>query len=304
MFQELVLINRKSIDGELELQDAFMHSGSWLILKTCMRTIALGPQSESKIWKMKNSDQIYENHAAYQFLLEVVSGLHSSLIGETEIMGQFKLAATNYQIPHSYFGLEVKKMIQGIYEDVKKVRSKFLVDLGSQSYGSILRKECRKNSIPEIHIIGAGHLCEEILPWVSKDSIQVHIHVRDVQKSKQKFQDHKIQWHQIGTYPLSGAVIVAAPMKLTDLVDLLKMQKNQIQYLYDLRRESDVELPELSGMFSIPVFALSLFTSLLNENLDFIQERKSQAILAIENLAVERSKGVEHRPFGWEDMIA
>ena len=50
----------------------------------------------------------------------------------------------------------MQKFAQALLEDAKRIRHRHLADLGSQSYGSILRKDLK--GISHIHMIGAGSL--------------------------------------------------------------------------------------------------------------------------------------------------
>ncbi len=275
MLQEFVIIQRKAIADDFKVSTKLVsglfasdssghlsgqssqtqiskvsHSqNSWFQFKTCLRNILVGPKDSLAHWQRHEDDEIFQGEKAYQFLLEVIAGLHSSLIGETEILGQFKNAVIEFKFPESHFGLEMKKFFQALLEDVKKVRSQHLADLGSQSYGSILRKEMKKMGETELHIIGAGHLCEEILPWVAKDGLAVHIHVRNVERGRQKFKNPKLNWHQLdgsenigskNQIQISGALIVAAPLGAKKLQEWIDRSAGLMQ-VFDLRHDSDLD---------------------------------------------------------------
>ncbi len=304
MLQGFVLIQRKAIEddyvrmGETKAQPWVQQD--WFQLKTCMRNMILGPKDELHTWSLNASDEIIEGEKSYQFLLEVICGLHSSLIGETEILGQFKNVALKFDYPNSHFGIELKKFIQAMLEDVKRVRSTHLSDLGSQSYGSLLRKEVKRLNETQVHIVGAGHLCEEILPWIAKDGTDLHLHVRNLELAQKKFKNVKINWHslsEVGTF--EGILVVAAPMKVADIHELIK-NSPKLKQIFDLRHNSNQEqLVSKCGVKS-----LSQFMNVLSENSEFIQARKDLALAMIEQITKLRSQAVEHRPFGWDDMSA
>ncbi|MES3036484.1 MAG: hypothetical protein V4736_01135 [Bdellovibrionota bacterium] len=65
-------------------------------------------------------DQVYTGSDAYQFLLEVISGLHSKLIGETEILGQFKTFLTSIEKDHNHFYKMHLGFFQSLLTDTKK----------------------------------------------------------------------------------------------------------------------------------------------------------------------------------------
>ncbi len=299
MLQGFVLIQRKAIEDDFVRLD-HSHGQAWFQLKTCMRNMIIGPKDEMQSWQINESDEIIEGERSYQFLLEVICGLHSSLIGETEILGQFKNVALNFEFPNTHFGMELKKFIHAMLEDVKKVRSQHLSDLGSQSYGSLLRKEIKRLAETQVHILGAGHLCEEILPWIAKDGTDLHLHVRNVELAKKKFKNSNIHWHTIGeSHSLIGILVIAAPIE-TKLLQGLISQSPKLKQVYDLRHNSESEpVTHLCDVKTLPQFM-----SVLNENVEFIQERKRLALQLIEQITKLRVQTVEHRPFGWEDMTA
>lgn len=56
--------------------------------------------------------------------------------------------------------------------EVKKVRTEHIVGLGSQSYGSLLRRNTK--DLDSATICGSGQLALEILPWLAhKKSVQI-----------------------------------------------------------------------------------------------------------------------------------
>ncbi len=298
MLQDFVLIQRKAIaDDFVRLNEG---GGAWFQLKTCMRNMILGPKDELDTWVLNQDDEIMEGEKSYQFFLEVICGLHSSLLGETEILGQFKNAALKFDFPNSHFGIELKKFFQAMLEDVKKVRSTYLSDLGSQSYGSLLRKEVKRLAETRVHILGAGHLCEEILPWLAKDGMDLHLHVRNLKVAQKKFKNAKIIWHALkDSQNIEGILVVAAPLAIADLQMLLKNSPH-IKQVFDLRHNSDQE----TLAHECEIKSLSQFMSVLNENIEVIQARKNLALAMIDQITKLRTQTVEHRPFGWEDMTA
>ena len=68
------------------------------ILKTCQRTLVISEKiSEYSFYKLKNdSNEIIVGEKSYYFLMEVICGLKSQLIGENEIVSQFKEAFDQY----------------------------------------------------------------------------------------------------------------------------------------------------------------------------------------------------------------
>jgi glutamyl-tRNA reductase len=184
------------------------------------------------------------------------------------------------------------------------VRSKFLKGLGSQSYGSALRKQLE--STGEVAILGAGQLVEEILPWISGVGRTIRVFCRNPEKASlrlAKFPDLEIaNFNQISPFlgnAGSRAVVVAAPIPAKALNNLLVLLGNA-NHLVDFRADSDLDL--LSGPESVR--RLSDFFRELEASASFQYEQVEKAKAAIRALTKQRDNGVAHRPFGWEDVCA
>ncbi len=68
------------------------------VMKTCQRTLVLsfGECNVSKPQNTEVSHEIYHGTEAYTYLLEIICGLKSKLVGENEIVGQFKTSYKEY----------------------------------------------------------------------------------------------------------------------------------------------------------------------------------------------------------------
>ena len=167
-------------DGDRE---SLPKTGDWFFWETCLRKIAFGQAEHLDELEMREGDQIFRGTEAYRLCLEIICGLHSPLVGETEVLGQFKGAVEVGSLPATPWGVEMKRFVRALLEDAKRIRATHLAGLGSQSYGSLLRRELKAN--PVIHILGGGHLTGEILPWLCKDqSRTVIVHVRSLERAE------------------------------------------------------------------------------------------------------------------------
>ena len=265
---------------------------------TCLRHVVIA--DESLIADLVPQGGVsLRGEAAYRFILEVICGLHSPLVGETEVAGQFKNAVAAYNPPPGSF---LAKTFKALFEDAKKIREAHLKDLGSQSYGSVLRREIR--GFKNVHILGAGHLVQEILPWVMKDGLQLTIHVRDVEKASRELRQKlggevfaKLLIGPIGERAeRCDALVIAAPVSS----EFVSSWSQGAGFVADLRADSSVD--RLKGFERS--LELGAFMSRLSENQAFVLERKRLALDAIVNAALERARTVEYRPFGWEDVCA
>ena len=155
--------------------------GDVFILKTCQRTLVLGFHM-APIYRLQDSQvnlheiETYEGEDAYQFLLETISGLKSQVLGEYEIVGQFKKAYQEYQqLPFKQN--QIIQIMEKLFKDSKEIRTKFLMEIGQLSYAGIARKLLHRDlnlnsSINSeetpILITGTGELAEDLIKLLKK----------------------------------------------------------------------------------------------------------------------------------------
>ncbi len=148
-------------------------------LKTCQRWLLAGvcenidefSQEIQKItgYKIENFT-LYSGQEAYHFLLEIVCGIHSRLIGENEIVKQFKDAYRVYLQSHQgkNTALPIILFLEKILQDTKKIRSQILSEVGQHSYASIAHKLLQKESVLPVLILGSGKLADELIAYFIK----------------------------------------------------------------------------------------------------------------------------------------
>lgn len=149
------------------LKEGFNPPADAFVLETCQRKVAVFSVDEFSF----RDEAAIKGTRAYAFLLRMVCGLESELQGETEILGQFKAAWNRFEKAGKGQAEILNPWIQRVLEDAKEIRSQELQNLGSQSYGSLVRKVLRESSTKKsgpqkILLIGAGQLAAEILPWL------------------------------------------------------------------------------------------------------------------------------------------
>jgi hypothetical protein len=85
---------------------------------------------------MPSSATVLHGEAAYSHLLEVICGLDSPMVGETEVLHQFKVFAAD--LPGDHNGL--REIGNHLLADARAIRARHLIGLGSRSYGSAVRR--------------------------------------------------------------------------------------------------------------------------------------------------------------------
>lgn len=264
---------------------------SWALWKTCLRQIAFGhrglPLPEGQF-------EILDGEDAYRFCLEVVCGLKSPLVGETEVMGQFKEFIAKLEGHQA-----LKKFLQTILADAKTIRHRHLLKLGSQSYGSLCRRHLQK--VEEVHILGSGQLAEELLPWLSEQE-KVFVRCRKPEaKSKLSSKNVFVESMKGPFLAPRSAVIIAAPMTSEEIVKWIG--SSLVGVVLDLRGESKTDpLDQIENVEKI--ISLRDFYRSLEVHQSQIQEKVEAARQDIQRLCIEKSRTAELRPFGWDDLCA
>ena len=257
--------------------------------QTCLRRIVFLHRSELCLTPFDPSLKLYLGPDAYQFLLQVICGLQSPLLGETEVMGQFRKFRNETQFPETVWGGFLKSLTTELLRDARQIRTHHLQNLGSQSYGSLVRK-CVKGSTT-VALLGTGNLAEEILPWLNEKEIAVRLFYRSWVHARRlldrypgvtlsRFTMEDACWTR-----KSSALIVAAPIGSGEITSWIELQETKFSIVVDLRGAA-VEDPIDCG---VPVVKLTeLFDSLRSEK-ERLAQLTSKALEEIERLATSRT---------------
>jgi len=283
MIDDLVIINVPR--GATLTLPGRVSSLQW---QTCLRRIVFLHRNERSRIPRDTKLNIYEGRKAYQFLLEVICGLQSPLLGETEVMGQFRRFRNDVQFPATLWGDYLRILTTDLLRDARFVRQQHLQGLGSQSYGSLVRK-CVKGSTG-VALLGTGSLAEEILPWLNEKEIAVRLFYRSLIRAQRlverypgvsisHFRMTSASWTQ-----KSSALIVAAPIHTPEIAKWIALQETRFSIVIDLRGEA-AEDPLDCG---VPVVKLvELFESLRNEQ-ERVATRTTGALQEIQVLSTRR----------------
>lgn len=303
MISSLFIIHRrKDANGQpgSMAADQFGLKAPYFVFETCLRRILISSLQWHRHPIICSDDEYLEGYEAYEFLLQVISGLHSPVIGETEVLGQFRQQLDESHFNAPYASLFYQHLSRDLFEDVKSIRQEHLKGIGHRSYGSLCRKLLK--SAPTVHLVGSGHLAKEILPWLIKGQRAVIVHCRNLEKAapiKEAFPD--ITLHQLGT-PFStdskDGLVIAAPVQAAAMAEAFA--GNAIDYCIDLRDES------AQDPMSFPQMTMDLKEAfaLLEESNQFAQTQMHAAKQGIKACVQERINRVNHRPFGWDDLCA
>src|SRR3989338_2551264 len=90
MLKQLTLINYPA-----HIPLGFNPTAPYFVLKTCQRTLLIN-LGENEVANLPKGCEKVLGTEAYQYLLEIICGLKSKLLGENEIVNQFKIAYKEY----------------------------------------------------------------------------------------------------------------------------------------------------------------------------------------------------------------
>ncbi|MBW3563326.1 MAG: hypothetical protein KY459_01200 [Acidobacteria bacterium] len=295
MAESLAVVNGqpgRNFDAQLE------HALVW---KTCLREIAILDSHKLNREDLRPDDAVYVRQDGYQFLLEVICGLHSPLVGETEVMGQFR----NFAV-HAANGPAARctaPWMQRLIADAKKVRTNHLTGLGGRSYGQLAQRHLA--GCPTIVILGAGYLVQETIP--SLVGHRVEIFCRRPEAAVELVERHpEAAVHSIDdTFDddLSAPVglIIAAPMTAGEIRKWIERTGHRFHTIVDLRGEGRTDTLTVAGP---RIVHFSEILESLEANRRSADEQVEKARAEIRARAADFWQRYEVRPFGWEDLCA
>jgi len=242
---------------------------------------------------------------AYQLLLEIICGLRSPMLGETQVMGQFKTFLGTLGQGHG----PLRKTGQRLLSEARTVSERHLRQLGSRSYGSATRK--RVAGCDHIALIGTGALAQELLKFLPDEGRPVDHWGR--RTTPGAIGDHSaklppassVMYRNLGAAegaPLSmssTALVIAAPVPSV-LVDRVARRYPDLRMVVDLRAETDLGPLDVAA----PIISLAeLFAEIeaaRRESVAHVEAAQADVV----QFSREYELRDELRPFGWDDLCA
>jgi hypothetical protein len=141
--------------------------GGPFVVETCLRRLAVtADRNVAAALAALRPPEIYCGLDAYQFLLEVMSGLKSAVPGETNVFGQVRRAWESHCRLADHRSLEeLGPLIARATADTRRIRREYLQNIGGASYGPLVRRLLRPQAGERILLVGAGELAKSILPF-------------------------------------------------------------------------------------------------------------------------------------------
>lgn len=245
---------------------------------TCLREIAfVAEETSQEAGRAVKDVEIHRDEQAFLFLMEILCGLKSPVLGETEVMGQFKTFVNTLAPDHPL--KRSPALLPFIFNSVKEARTRYLSATGSLTYGQIVRRWLKDSS--SVALWGYGSLGTEIYPWIREKTRAVVVRT-----------ERRDEGVPFVTSPTGFSVdthVIAAPLS-----DEVVARLAEDALVVDLR---DRALPSRTGLHNL--------ADLFREIRDLRRERdeivpRCQSFL--QGKAIEYFERHQIRPFGWEDL--
>lgn len=172
------------------LQDEELTSNAF-VLRTCQRTLVLAYDIYPFHQETLPKHDLVTGQDAYLFLLETICGLKSKLIGENEIVGQFKEAYKIYAIS-TLKDTKLLLILEKLFKDAKDIRTQYLIGISQKTYASLTRRHfIQKARASHIVVVGSGALAEDLINQFKKKA-QVSICARNAEKVQELAKTHSL----------------------------------------------------------------------------------------------------------------
>lgn len=172
--------------------------GSTFVLRTCQRTLVLTFELHPFQHEALPEHILLTSQDAYLYLLETICGLKSKLIGENEIVGQFKEAYKIYA-QSTLKDTRLLQIMEKLFKDAKEIRTQYLIGISQKTYASLTRKHLiQKARANHIVVLGSGALAEDLINQFKKKA-KVSICARNTERVKELCLMHElnvIPWNE------------------------------------------------------------------------------------------------------------
>ncbi|HUL73407.1 MAG TPA: hypothetical protein VLT86_09920 [Vicinamibacterales bacterium] len=270
--------------------------------RTCLREVVFSDDAVGSDWgqagvRARDAEgrRLAEGEA-YRLILEILCGLQSPMLGETQVMGQFKAFLASLHRDHAWLG----KLGQRLLTDAREVRTQYLQGLGSRSYGSAVRRHLAGCS--RAVLIGTGKLAQEVLPFLADEGRSVDHWGRREEAAASTAAVTYRTLDQIEDVPVvsePAVLVIAAPVP-SDVVRQVARRYAALQCVIDLRAELGDGPLDLAA----PVVTLQNLFAQMNSANVFASRHVEAARADIARRSRLYEFRDELRPFGWDDLCA
>jgi len=295
-------------------------AGEAVILSTCNRVeiYAVTPLEPARAFaKLKQflithhayenplNDELYtfaEPHSLHH-LFKVASGIDSMVLGETEILGQLKIAyALAHQ--HQHTGAKLNKAFQRAFNVAKHIRTETSIQRGSVSVASVAVELAEKifSSLAEheVLVIGAGETSEKTArALISRGARSIIVASRSFERAQALAGELKGRAVPFDHWAEEFAKIdiaissTSAPTYILDrakLEPLMKLRKNRPLLLIDIAVPRDIA-PEVNSLENVYLYNIDDLQAIAD---DYLKQR-TEEIVHCEKIIAEKVAALMER---------
>lgn len=222
---------------------------------------------------------VHENLEATSHLFEVCSGLHSMVIGETEIFGQAKAAYQKAKDAGCCARI-LNKLFQSAFSAAKEARSRTNIGRGNISVASVAVHAAERlvGNLWEknVLVLGAGEVGEQVTKALAEKGVsKVYCSSRRNERSldlASHFGMQSVNWEDWQSHLEETDIIVsstAAPHSILGPADLAPLQARFAQrpiFIMDLAVPRDVD-PAVGQIAGVCLFNVDNLKEIASENL-------------------------------------
>jgi glutamyl-tRNA reductase len=281
-------------------------TGEVFYLKTCQRQLIVGFNTTPYQYLNDEDHQEHEGQQAYMFLLETICGLKSRMLGENEIVSQFK-EAFNLYLTREDKNPYVIQVFEKLFKDAKEIRTKYLDRIGQLSYAGLTKKFLLDEAQDrEVLIYGSGQLAHDLCKVLNR-KFNITLCARNSEKTQSLSDTFGLQilpWEQRNEGANHAFIVNTIGAENTTLFD--KDFLSSWSQINAKRRFIDLGSPSVLEVQENKDPQIILLENLLSiaEKLSVEKEEKvSKATVAIEEKTVHRFSSFNlNFPFGWEEL--
>lgn len=323
---EKLAITKDELASVLKEISSWAHMEDLVVLSTCNRTELLGTSTDVDATLKKITTYLntfgenthllpkylfcYRNQQAISHLFEVICGIDSMILGETEIVGQMQ-QAYNVSLNEGFVSTYFKQVFDAINRTNRRVRNETCIDKGTTSVAKagvhMAKRIVGDLSKRAVLMVGAGETGSLVCSYLKEENAEIHVSNRTVEKAAQlakQIDGHVVPFDEIETTLAKVDVIILATNAKTPLItyDMVaraqKKRKGELLLIVDISvpHNADVSVTNLGNVFLIDMNDLKEVVAQSISN-RIGEKKKGLAIIEQEvELFYERQQTLEMGP--------
>ena len=236
------------------------------------------------------------SHECVQHLFNVVSGLDSMVLGETQILGQIK-EAYEEALKNKTTNNVLNALFQQAITVGKRVRSETQIDQNAVSI-SYVAVELAKQVFEDLSertvlVLGAGEMSRLTARHLLSNGVPtIMVSNRSFDRAvamAEEFRGKAVKFDELFNYMVHADIVITATaarhhiITTQDMVSVMEKRENKTILMIDIALPRDIE-PEVSSVYGIELYDIDAMQNVVDKNLE---ERKHKAQAAEEIIKEE-----------------